>query len=124
HYHFYYAWELSLPLVPWMILPYVSVYLMPAVVLWFSSVDEIDVARRSLTAQILISSAFFLAFPAQLGFVRTEVPGFWESWYKVLFMVDYPHNLLPSLHVAFGLAWVLALRSHTGRRMEMALWSW
>ncbi len=123
-YHFYFDWELDIAIMPWMILPYCSVYISPLVVLWYASDREIQIVRRSLSVQILISTAIYLAFPAHLGYTRQVIPGIWETWYKVLHTIDYPHNLLPSLHVAFALAWVLALRSHIKLWAQILLWIW
>ena len=41
-----------------------------------------------------------------------------------LFALDHPHNLVPSLHVAWSCAAVLAIIRHTGRGLTLLFLLW
>lgn len=107
---FYFDFELTIPLIPWMIIPYASVYFSPLILLFYSSENYAYRARFALLAQIFIALFFFLVFPAQLGFTRFVPEGFFSYCYRLIFALDQPHNLLPSLHVGFAFEWSLGIR--------------
>ncbi|MFN8369174.1 MAG: phosphatase PAP2 family protein [Bacteriovoracaceae bacterium] len=105
---FYFNWELTLPFYPWMIFIYISAYLYPIV--QFLYLEEKQIASTGFATEVCayIASIIFILFPAKLGFART-VPTGYEKSFERLFTIDLPHNLLPSLHVAFATLWTLVL---------------
>jgi len=95
-------WELSIPLIPWMIYPYISLnilFIVSAFVL--KDVSSIKAFCLSLTVGALIAGFFFYFLPGELGFVRQSVPGY-EQIFDFMFSIDHPHNLYPSLHVTYS----------------------
>ena len=42
----------------------------------------------------------------------------------MLFMLDAPHNLAPSLHIVFSTIAVLACAHHAPRPARLGLWAW
>ncbi len=97
----YFAWELAIPLVPLMIVPYMSIDLFfVAAPFLCQSEQEIRTFARRVTFAIFVAGTFFLLLPLQLGFPREPVAG----WLGVIFDwfrgMDQPHNLFPSLHIA------------------------
>lgn len=102
-YEMFMEWELSIPLVPWMILVYVSyvgVFLLLPFIM--KSGYSIVCLAYGFLAAILASTFVFVVFPGELGYHRPEyVPGF-DALFQVLYQVDKPHNLYPSLHVTFS----------------------
>lgn len=102
-YEMFMDWELRIPLVPWMIvvyLSYVGVFLLLPLIMK-SGQSIICLAYGFLTA-ILISTFVFVAFPGQLGYYRPEFVSGFNFLFQTLYEVDKPHNLYPSLHVTFS----------------------
>ena len=102
-YEMYMDWELSIPLVPWMILVYLSyvgVFLLLPFIMK-SGYSIICLAYGFLTA-ILVSTFVFVTFPGELGYHRPEFVAGFNLLFQTLYEVDKPHNLYPSLHVTFS----------------------
>ncbi|MDD2775329.1 MAG: hypothetical protein PHU06_05185 [Gallionella sp.] len=99
---FYGAWERNIPLVPWMIWPYLSLYSVFLLPLFHLSAKQIDILARQSTATLLIAGGILLLLPAHLGFAPAKVVGLHQPLFDLLTQVDTPHNLVPSLHVAFA----------------------
>lgn len=98
----YMPWERDIPLIPWMIWPYLSLFSLFLLPLFHMTAGQIATLSRQSTATLLFAGATFLLFPAHLGYAPVAVEGMHHSLFQLLFMVDTPHNLVPSLHVAFS----------------------
>ncbi len=108
--------ELDIPFIPAFIWAYLSMYLIILVPVLFLNRREQKRMALELIAVTLISSVIFLLFPARLGFVR-QLPSdpLCRAVFEQLFTLDAPHNLVPSLHVAWSCTAVLAAsRKATG----------
>ncbi len=113
-YKLYFDWELAIPFVPWMIYPYLSVNGMLLLPLFVLDRPGIRRFARSYALATVIAAACHLLFPAQLGWPRpVETPG--HPMYAALFKLDRPHNLVPSLHVAYSTLAALAVCSAPAR---------
>ncbi len=102
-FHMYTEWELDIPLVPWMILVYLSyvgVFLLLPVVM--KSGHSIASLAYGFLASILVSTMVFVAFPGELGYHRPDYIPEYDFLFQLLYDVDKPHNLFPSLHVTFS----------------------
>ncbi|MER9117116.1 phosphatase PAP2 family protein [Mesorhizobium sp. M0954] len=115
--------ERAAPFVPIWIWAYLSInllFLMPPLVM---RAADLPVLGRRMLAATVASSVIFLALPAHLGFERT-VPS--EGVYRVifswLFQADGPHNLVPSLHVAYASLCILSLQTAARRWVVRAAW--
>ena len=117
-----FAWESTMPLWPWSIVPYWSIdllyglsFLLPA------TRREMDRhALRLLTAQV-ICVACFLLWPLRFTFERPELSGFFGWMFDVLMGFDKPFNQAPSLHIALLVViWVMFAR-HTHRLLLRGL---
>ncbi len=97
----HFAWEDRIPLIPAMIVPYMSIDLLFAVS-FFLCADRhalrTHAARIALV--IAVATAFFLVFPLRFGFERPMVDGVFASLFTLLHALDRPYNLAPSLHIA------------------------
>lgn len=102
-YEMYAAWELQVPLVPWMIvvyLSYVGVFLLlPMLMKTGRSIQSL--AYAFLTS-IAVSTVIFVLFPGELGYHRPDHVAEFNFLFQTLYEVDKPHNLFPSLHVTFS----------------------
>ncbi len=97
-----FSWENTIPLVPPMLLAYVSLYPMVALAIIRSQGERRKALCHQMTLGTLIAGVIFLLFPAQLSFARLPVAGIWSMGYEILHAVDLPHNLFPSLHVTYA----------------------
>jgi len=102
-YQLYFEFERDIPMVPWMIHIYNSFHILLFMnFLIIKNSLKIKAIAISLISSSAIASVFFLLFPAELGFSRTENIQGYEFWYNALHWLDHPHNLVPSLHITFS----------------------
>ena len=106
--HLYAQWELSIPFWPFMIVPYLSMFLlflMPP--LQLDARELRDLVRRLLVAS-LIGGIVFLCLPAQLGFAERTDAGIWQPIYDTIYRLDNRFNTAPSFHVIYTASILLA----------------
>jgi len=120
----YWDWELDIPLVQPMILVYSSIlalFLLP--VFWLDP-DGLKLLAKRMAAAILAAGTVFLLLPAESGFARGADTGRFAGMFALLWAVDLPHNLFPSLHVALSGLIVAALfrQSPAWARLLLGLW--
>lgn len=97
-----FSWERFWPVVPWMIVPYWSIDLLFVIAPFLCSTkEELAVHRRRIVFSILVAGLFFLLIPLRFAYPRPHVEGFFAPWFNALYSFDLPHNLFPSLHIAF-----------------------
>jgi membrane-associated phospholipid phosphatase len=108
-FHLYAAQELHIPFVPAFIWAYLSMYLLFLAPLFLLPAIRMPPLGKQLIAATIASGGVFLAFPADLGFIRV-IPQdpLYANIYQGIFGVDRPHNLVPSLHVVWSSAIILA----------------
>lgn len=123
--HMFFAWEKSMPFLPWTIVPYWSIDLLYGLSLFIctSKQELMRHGLRLLTAS-LVACIGFLLFPLQFSFVRPETHGLFGWLFQQLAQFDLPYNQAPSLHVM--LAWLLGLRfySHVTGWIRAACSAW
>ena len=122
-------WDALIPLVPEFIWVYFSFFVFIALPVWLLDRSAIDALGRRQVLATIICGLVFAFFPANLGFERvTPEAEPYRSIFTLMFAVDRPHNLLPSLHIVYTLAtgWaVVASQWRLGRRglsLLIALW--
>ena len=121
-YALYFAAELAVPFVPIFVWPYLSLYALFFVPPFILEPKQMNILGRGLVGVTVFAGIAFLLFPAQLGFER-EVPAdpFYASLFEGLFAVDHPHNLVPSLHVAFSALILITLIRAVETRVAKAI---
>jgi protein-tyrosine phosphatase len=125
----FFAWELRIPFVPALIVPYMSIDLF-FVASFLLCADRIELRAhtRRIVAAILLAGLAFLVFPLTAGYPHPEVSGWAGSLFGLLWSFDKPHNLVPSLHVALAsLLWPVYARhtpphTHGSLRWFVHLW--
>jgi membrane-associated phospholipid phosphatase len=124
-YCLFFTWELRFPLIPEFIWLYLSMYLLFALPPFFLTSDEMKrLAKKLITATCLAGLAF-LTLPARLGFPRvvpSDSP--YREIFQTLFAIDKPFNLVPSLHVVYSAAIILAIAGRLGKTGRIALFGW
>lgn len=119
----YAAWELGIPLVPWMVLIYFSIFPVFLLPLFYLDTAQMKGLAKAMGWATIAAGVSFLLFPAELGFARpSQLPAF-AGVFQVIYWLDRPHNLVPSLHICYSAQclWWLA-RFCPAWRWPAALW--
>jgi hypothetical protein len=124
-YPMYLDWELQIPLIPWMIYPYISLNLLFITAAFFLRTKEsIKALCLSITWGAIIAGIIFYFFPGELGFKRVEVPGY-ENIFNFMFAIDHPHNLFPSLHITYAWLVISAIKQNAySKIVHFVMESW
>lgn len=101
-YKFYFDWELNIPHWPLMMIFYRSLDILLTIVLFALSIDSMKDYAKTMMISIVLAAPIFLIFPTELGFPRPEVHEHFQLLYDILYSIDKPHNLLPSMHVTYA----------------------
>ena len=127
----YFAWELThIPYLPLLIVPYMSmdIFFFMATFLCRDERELRTFAKR-VVFSILVAAAFFLLLPLKLDWPKRPSVGGWfgdfvEQSCSAPFLMEYPHNLFPSLHIVLLLivADVYTRRSRGIIRVLLCTW--
>jgi membrane-associated phospholipid phosphatase len=121
----YAPWELQIPLVPAMVIPYLSIYLL-FFVAFFLCRDAVELRTLSqrLSVSQLVAGACYLLFPLECGFQRPAIDGMCGVMFRLIDATDRPYNLAPSLHVttAIIVGSVFVSRTRGAVRILVATW--
>jgi protein-tyrosine phosphatase/membrane-associated phospholipid phosphatase len=112
----YFEWELAIPLVPVMIIPYWSLDLFFILAPFVCQTQgELRRLGKRLTLAIFAAGVCFLLFPLKLGFTRNVMDGPLQFLFTALYSFDQPYNLAPSLHVAIrSILWTVFIPKTSG----------
>ena len=118
--------ELDIPLVPWMIIVYVSFYLLLALGFFSSrTVHDLKEISVQMILAATLAAVVFLVFPGELGYDRAAEVGVFAPVYEALFALDGPVNMYPSLHIAFSFVAAGFISSVTKKLWwQIAIWVW
>ena len=124
HWHLYADWELQIPFVPFMIVPYLSMF-----VLFLLPPFQLDESElRALTARLIVSSVVggmvFLVLPAQIGFVPRDDAQIWQGVYSAIYRIDGQFNPVPSFHVIYTSSILLAMIEVATPALRRAYLAW
>lgn len=124
HFLFYTSWELSIPLIPEMIFPYLSIglfFLLPLLVL--NKTQMIALAKRMAYA-IVIAGIIFNLVPTELGFQRALETSAVYPVFQLIYFLDQPYNLFPSLHVTLSSVVLVMLLPYSAIWLRFVLLLW
>jgi protein-tyrosine phosphatase len=127
----YFAWEpAAIPYVPLLIVPYMSIDLF----FFFAAFlcrdgRELRVLAQRVVFSILVAGGFFLLLPLKLAWPAR--PGL-DGWFGDLveasctapFLMEYPHNLFPTLHIALCLILADIYARHTAGLVRILSNTW
>ena len=123
--HLYFDFELGIPFIPEFIFIYFSIMLLFWSPIFFLEVNAFYPLAKSFCFATVTAGLLFLALPAELGFKRPEkVLGF-ETIYSLLYQLELPHNLVPSLHITYSFLlsfWNLAYSKNNVWKFVFAVW--
>jgi protein-tyrosine phosphatase/membrane-associated phospholipid phosphatase len=121
----FFEWERSIPFVPLMIVPYMSIdlFFIAAPFLCRNDRELVALSKRMATA-LLIAGLCFLLFPLRFAFERSHLSGWLGAVFDWFQGIDRPYNLLPSLHIALCLILAELFVRHTRGLLRHALIIW
>lgn len=121
----FFEWERSIPFVPLMIIPYMSIDLFFIAVPFLCRSDRelVALSKRMATA-ILIAGLCFVLFPLRFAFEHSQVSGSLGAFFDWFQGIDRPYNLLPSLHIALCLILAELFVRHTRGLLRHVLIIW
>jgi membrane-associated phospholipid phosphatase len=96
-----------IPLIPWMIVPYISfnlLFIIPLIVLPTEVIRRVGI---TFAVSTIFAGTIFLLFPTHNAFPQVVPQGFFSSLFLGLYSVDLPSNMFPSLHVAYSILFLL-----------------
>ena len=123
-YRLYFDWELSLPFVPAMVWVYLSLLATFVLPMFCLRQHDLILLSRRLAWGLMLAGACFLLLPARLGFGRPEAVPEWDAVFRVIYALDFPHNLVPSLHIVWSavILWTLRAASPPWTQRLFELW--
>lgn len=125
-YHFYFAWEENIPLIPSAAFVYLSESLMYFPIFRRQTTfAQLWPLALTLALEQVIAAACFLTFPLEDGFRPAPPPGgISGAVWQLAGRVAGRHNYLPSLHVALATTAALVYARVTrSRAWKMRLWA-
>ena len=100
-YQFYFDWEPAIPLVPEFIYIYLSMSLFVILPLGYLQPWQLRRWALSFMWMTFVAGFIFILLPTELATSRlAELPES-QPLFALLYTLDLPHNLFPSLHVAY-----------------------
>jgi membrane-associated phospholipid phosphatase len=94
--------ETGIPLIPWMIVPYLSLFVLFLLPLVQMTPRQMQGLSRQSSAALIVGGLVFIVLPGRLGFPPQTGTGWWAPAFDVIAALDTKHNLVPSLHVTFA----------------------
>ena len=125
-YHLYFDWELAIPFVPAMIYGYASILILVLIPAFSLSRVELRALARALIIALFVAALSYLLLPASLGFERPEYVSGYDTVFQVLYALELPHNLVPSLHIACSTLFIASIFNITQSlwiRVGLVLWA-
>jgi protein-tyrosine phosphatase/membrane-associated phospholipid phosphatase len=127
----FFAWELThIPYVPLLIVPYMSMDIFFFFATFLCRDDrELKTFAKRVVFSILVAAAFFLVMPLTLHWpARPHVEGWFGAFVEqsctAPFLMEYPHNLFPSLHITLCLIVADVYTRHTRGILRAVLVIW
>lgn len=117
HYNFESAWDLAIPFLPWTVVLYAGAFLYWALSIVLILRSGTEITFRFLCAHclsLLIALVFFLFLPTTNTRPVPANETLWDFGMKVIYALDTPDNLFPSLHCELSWLCYLALKKVPG----------
>ena len=121
-----FAWERYIPFVRWMIVPYLSIDIL-FFLSFFICTDRRELLThfKRIVAVNVIAAVFFVLFPLRMEAHRpTDLSGLLGPLFTLLYSLDRPYNLCPSLHIAQGLLVWIVFNRHTREPLRLLVHAW
>ena len=117
--------EELLPIIPAMVWVYMSLYLLflgaPFILRTREYLRALAVTLATVT---LCAGICFLLLPGELAFPPPGELGRWAELFRLADWLNLDYNLVPSLHVTFGVVCVASFADRAGIIGKIFLWCW
>lgn len=124
-YHLYFSWELSFPFLPQFVYVYMTLAVFLLLPMFYLNEKAIKPWAVSYVLMTLIAGSIFLAFPTALASERPLFLAQENRLFQLIYTLDMPHNLFPSLHVAYTtFALQLAMFFGVGKKALSIMFVW
>ncbi|MGD8568202.1 MAG: phosphatase PAP2 family protein [Gammaproteobacteria bacterium] len=123
YYTFYFSWESAIPFYPSWIYIYLSIFFWFLTPLFLLDTSQLNRLSQSFLITTIIASLCFLIFPSESIFDRASQDYGGNVIYGLVYLLDKPHNLLPSLHVSYTTLFLFVFRKEGVRYFPfLCLW--
>lgn len=124
-YALYFEWERELPFVPQLIYIYLSLSLFVILPLRYLQPQQLRPWALSYMWMTFAAGALFILFPTELAVPRPVDLAKSHQLFALLYSLDLPHNLFPSLHVSYpSLAMLIIIGSKRRDRWFWPITGW
>ncbi|TGM81962.1 hypothetical protein EHR01_04020 [Leptospira mtsangambouensis] len=116
HFELYMDIEKRIPFLPGWILVYFSINGFFVLPLFYLNKGEMRLLSQCFVWITIFASICFLVFPMRLGYTKPGSITTFPLIYKLFYTIEKPHNLFPSLHIAYSsliLRFVIKKTNHT-----------
>jgi len=110
HYRLYFSWEANIPFYPSWIYVYLSILLWFFVPLFVLPRSVFEKLSRTFLVTTLLAGVIFILLPAQSPFDRSLQEASSHPMFALVYFLDKPYNLFPSLHIAYVALFVYVFR--------------
>ncbi len=124
HFQWYADWELGLPLVPGMIYVYLSIWGLFLLPLFTLEVPALRQMAKQMAFTIVVSGLIFVFLPTEAGFAPRPDLTAGHPGFELVYLMDEPYNLFPSLHISLSTLVVVAIFPRGGLWWRTALAAW
>lgn len=122
---FFFWWEITIPFVPFFILPYMSIDLFFVAAPFLCRTDrELSLFTKRTATAIIVAGVCFLLVPLRFAFPRPQAEGWLGGIFNWFRGMDAPFNQLPSLHAALMLILLDIYLRHTRGMVRAAVIVW
>jgi len=123
-YQLWFDWELGIPFVPGMVWVYLSLFVCFFLPMFALRAPALNALCKRLAFAVVVSALGFLLLPAQMGLERPAGISASSTAFQWIYLLDPPHNLVPSLHVSWSALFLGALRQASPAWLRRVLEAW
>lgn len=123
-YRLWFDWELGIPFVPEMVWIYLSLFLCFFLPMFALRGPALNALCKRLAFAVVLSGLVFLLLPGEAGFARPVDGSERLSAFRLIYLFDLPHNLVPSLHISWSALFLGALRGASPPWLRRVLEAW
>lgn len=115
-----------IPLVPWLVFPYISLYLLLALTAWrFLKAETrlFNLAALAVCIDLVVSYIFYIAFQTRIERPVVSGSDISSDILRWIYSIDEPYNAFPSLHTSSAVLCTLLWRK-AGSRFWLVILMW
>lgn len=122
--HLYAGFELAIPFWPFMIIPYLSMFVLFVMPPLQLDARELGHLVWRLVVASLVGGVVFLGLPSEIGFADRSDAGIWQPLYDGIYSIDGHFNAVPSFHVIYTASILLAMIEVATPRLQIGYGLW